>query len=209
MQKHAYILTAPLLALALTLTSCSTTNHTDQSAEQATTAADSGALVDRNGEGTGLAAAADGTEAAAGRAWDGLDWNLPNVQSPRIRMEKVSLRAAEDRASYDLPETVLFATDQATLSNDGAKALDEVAEDYKERFAQGGMLKVYGFADTTGSKAYNKDLSEKRAMTVKQYLVGKTGLSDAQIEIQAMGERNPTGRSNAADRRVVIAARKA
>ena len=209
MLKHAYILTTPLLAAALTLAACSSTNHSDQTAEQATTSTDSGALVDRDGEGTGLAAAADGTEAAASRTWDGLDWNLPDVKSPRIRMEKVSLRASDDRASYELPETILFATDQAALSDDGAKALEEVAEDYKERFAQGGMLKVYGFADTTGSKAYNKELSEKRAMTVKQYLVGKTGLPDGRIEVQAMGERNPTGRSNAADRRVVIAARKA
>jgi sortase system peptidoglycan-associated protein len=48
-------------------------------------------------------------------------------------------------------------------------------------------VKVTGYADKRGDSSYNKDLSEQRALAVKQYLI-KNDVSEEQISIVGRGE---------------------
>jgi len=64
--------------------------------------------------------------------------------------------------------TVLFAVNQAKLTDDAKAQLDEFAKSAAgmERF----MVEVQGFTDKTGAVSYNESLSERRAQAVARYL---------------------------------------
>ncbi len=71
---------------------------------------------------------------------------------------------------YDLVKvvTVYFAVNQATLSAEAKKSLDELAA--KAPTAKNYKVEVQGFTDSTGDFNKNLELSQKRADAVVQYL---------------------------------------
>ena len=101
----------------------------------------------------------------------------PPVPEPAPRFEKYALSATE-----------LFAFDSAELRVQQPK-LDEIAS------AIGGNREVNevvitGYTDRIGSDKYNQKLSERRAMAVKTYLVGK-GVESSRLKAQGKGEADP------------------
>lgn len=57
-------------------------------------------------------------------------------------------------------------------------------------------ITVTGHTDRLGSSAYNQRLSERRAQTVKEYLVGQN-VKASHIDVKGMGETQPVTASNA------------
>ncbi|MCM8596101.1 outer membrane protein OmpA [Accumulibacter sp.] len=82
----------------------------------------------------------------------------------------------------------LFDFDKATLRPEGKKRLDEVAAKSKEIKLE--VIIAVGHTDRIGSDAYNLKLSDRRAASVKQYLVSK-GIDANRIYTEGKGERNP------------------
>lgn len=81
----------------------------------------------------------------------------------------------------------LFAFDKATLNvKQAGKLLDEIVESGKA----GKTIRIAGHTDAIGADEYNDKLSLRRANAVRAYLVQR-GVSDAQIEIEALGKRQP------------------
>jgi outer membrane protein OmpA-like peptidoglycan-associated protein len=83
---------------------------------------------------------------------------------------------------------VLFATDQASLTPQGmavARRLAEVLRENPDR-----TVLVEGFTDSTGSDAYNLQLSQRRAEAVRMAL-GQMGIDRARIETRGYGEAYP------------------
>jgi OOP family OmpA-OmpF porin len=67
---------------------------------------------------------------------------------------------------------------------------------------------VDGYTDSTGSAAYNKKLSERRAQAVADYLQAH-GISGGRMTVKGFGEDNPvadnkTAEGRAHNRRVVL-----
>ena len=79
--------------------------------------------------------------------------------------------------SYDIVKTipVLFPTGKYSLTKTARAGIDEAAEWAKGEKAKGNangwLVQVVGFADTSGNTARNRTLSERRAKTVIDYLV--------------------------------------
>jgi OOP family OmpA-OmpF porin len=74
--------------------------------------------------------------------------------------------------------------------------------------ATGYRLQIYGHTDDIGSAEYNQDLSERRALTVRDYFV-EAGIDPSIITTKGFGKTNPIvpGNSNEArskNRRVEI-----
>ncbi|MGH9564851.1 MAG: OmpA family protein [Candidatus Angelobacter sp.] len=95
---------------------------------------------------------------------------------------------------------VLFDLNKATLRSGAQLRLAKVAgiilayPDLK--------LEIDGFTDTTGTPEYNQTLSDKRAETVKTFLVSQGVASDA-VTTKGYGESNPVAsNSNAAGRQM-------
>ncbi|KQZ30383.1 OmpA family protein [Duganella sp. Root1480D1] len=88
---------------------------------------------------------------------------------------------------------VLFNVDQANLTPQGmaiAQRLADVLRDNPDR-----TVLVEGFTDSTGSDAYNLQLSQRRAEAIRMAL-GQMGIERSRIETRGYGEAYPVA-SNA------------
>ncbi|MEW5837261.1 MAG: OmpA family protein [Pseudomonadota bacterium] len=81
-----------------------------------------------------------------------------------------------------------FDFDKATLKPDGKASLDQLVKDMK--LEQVEYITVVGHTDRIGSKEYNQKLSERRADTVKNYLVAK-GVPATKIKASGVGLTQP------------------
>ena len=83
---------------------------------------------------------------------------------------------------------VFFDFDRATLKPDSYPELNRVAELMEER--SGLRIEVAGHTDNIGPDAYNVGLSERRARSVVNYLIGK-GIDTSRFEIKYFGNTQP------------------
>lgn len=86
-------------------------------------------------------------------------------------------------------QTVYFDFDKSTIRADQKPKLEEVARRMKSEF-QGKALKIEGNCDERGTEEYNRALGERRALAVREALVG-LGLSALSIETISYGEDRP------------------
>ena len=109
---------------------------------------------------------------------------------------------------------VLFKVNSSVISPAARQTIDEAAAWAKAEKAKGNangwLVEVVGFADTTGNTAKNRSLSERRSKSVIQYLVGVHGL-DLRRLVQPFGfgesrpvADNSTAAGRAKNRRVEI-----
>jgi len=105
---------------------------------------------------------------------------------------------------------VLFASGKSTLLPDARGKLDQVAEALKNTDRQ---FIVEGHTDSRGSARVNQRLSERRAETVRNYLIER-GVPPERIKAEGFGKsrpvasnRTPEGRAN--NRRVEIVIQRA
>ena len=81
-----------------------------------------------------------------------------------------------------------FATDSAKITKGSHKVLDKAVQvlvDYPDV-----RMEVGGHTDNVGKEEYNKELSQKRAESVKEYLVGK-GISADRLTAVGYGMEKP------------------
>jgi OOP family OmpA-OmpF porin len=100
----------------------------------------------------------------------------------------------------------LFDFDKAQLKAQGKNQLDGLLTKLKS--LNWTAMTVVGHTDSTGPAAYNQGLSERRANSVKSYLVGQ-GLPAAAIQASGQGETAPvadnaTAAGRAKNRRVEV-----
>jgi outer membrane protein OmpA-like peptidoglycan-associated protein len=111
-----------------------------------------------------------------------------------------------DDLLLNIPSGINFAYNSANVEPQFRTTLDRVASvlaDYDQTY-----IDVYGHTDSTGSDSYNQGLSERRAMSVADYLSGH-GVKPARIATRGFGETQPiasneTEEGRAANRRVEI-----
>jgi len=94
---------------------------------------------------------------------------------------------------------VKFDFDKATIQDGYYKDIDalvEVMKDYPEL-----NVVIEGHTDNVGKAEYNNKLSQKRAETVKKYMVEKGGVDAARIEAKGFGDERPVDTNDTADGR--------
>jgi outer membrane protein OmpA-like peptidoglycan-associated protein len=89
---------------------------------------------------------------------------------------------------------VYFDYDKATLRPESVTGLDSLVNFMKDNPSL--SVEVYAFTDAKGTDAYNKKLSERRAQSVKDYLVNN-GVEEARMIVKGMGESNPAAPNTA------------
>lgn len=87
-----------------------------------------------------------------------------------------------------LSADTLFDFDSANLRPAGRTALDDLAAKAKALNLE--VILAVGHTDRIGSDSYNKRLSERRAMSVKNYLVSK-GIDAKRIYTEGKGKTQP------------------
>jgi OOP family OmpA-OmpF porin len=82
----------------------------------------------------------------------------------------------------------LFDFDSAVLRVDAGPALDDLAKQLSDADYQ--KIDIVGHADRIGRTKYNQQLSEKRAMAVRQYLAAH-GIDESKIAVSGAGTSEP------------------
>jgi len=117
------------------------------------------------------------------------------------------IAAVESGMQFALP--VNFAFDQAMVRDQDHAALGRFAQ-VAQRYYQGALITVEGFADPAGGTQYNLQLSRRRADAVKSYLVAQgvpeqlvktVGYGKSRLVVPGASRDRPGAESN---RRVVF-----
>ena len=99
----------------------------------------------------------------------------------------------------DVPPTVNFAFNQATLDSEAKSVLDGQAA-WMKQFPEA-KFRVFGHTDLVGSESYNQDLGMRRATAVVDYLVSQ-GISKDRVEaVISEGETMPIIQTEDRERR--------
>lgn len=117
----------------------------------------------------------------------------PLAQAPAPAPQKLAAvapppapRPAAERVKLDAD--TLFDFDKAVLRPAGRDALDDFYN--KTRDINPEVITAVGHADRFGTDKYNQNLSERRAVAVKTYLMGK-GIADNRVFTEGKGEMQP------------------
>jgi outer membrane protein OmpA-like peptidoglycan-associated protein len=118
----------------------------------------------------------------------------------------VSVTRAGNQIILNMPSNITFATDQDTIQSSFYPTLNSVTLVVK-KFNQT-LVDVYGHTDSTGSDQHNFDLSQRRAMSVANYLSAQ-GVDPRRFAVSGFGETRPiasndTESGRAQNRRVEI-----
>lgn len=102
-----------------------------------------------------------------------------------------------------------FKSDSVQLLPASVQLLPEIVDTIQQRAPT--RISVVGHSDTLGDKAYNLDLSKRRATAVKQQLVDR-GVDDTVMDVSSHGEENPLVKTadnvaNTKNRRVEVIVR--
>ncbi len=204
---------AAMLAAALALPACTTTNPYTGEEEVNKTSKGAGigalagiatAILVGGNRKTLLLGAGIGALAGGGI---GL---YMDKQADKLRMQLqstgVSVTRNGDNIILNMPGNVTFATNSSNISADFYKVLDSVAlvlNEYEKTYVD-----VIGHTDNTGALQYNQTLSEARANSVARYLESQKVISQ-RIITRGAGPSSPiasndTPEGRALNRRVEI-----
>ncbi|MBM7067443.1 OmpA family protein [Actibacterium sp. 188UL27-1] len=129
-----------------------------------------------------------------------------NPGAPRVvQLPKGKVRIDTSR-SIDL--TVFFVYDSAQLLPEARPQLDALAAALHSPELRSSSYLIAGHTDAKGSDAYNLDLSLRRALSVRDYLVRVHGISPDRLIAHGWGERQlrlPSDPHSGVNRRVEIA----
>lgn len=101
---------------------------------------------------------------------------------------------ARERPSIDLEIT--FEYDSARISQKAVPAVTALGKALTSPDLKGTTFVLAGHTDAAGSDTYNQDLSERRAESVKKYLMEKYGIAAADLVTVGYGETKLKNTSN-------------
>ena len=112
---------------------------------------------------------------------------------------------ARDKPNIDLEIT--FDYNSADISTKALPQVDALGKALSDPALRGATFVVAGYTDATGGDAYNQDLSERRADSIKHVLVEKYGVTAADLVTVGYGKtklKNPDNPTDPANRRVQV-----
>ena len=192
MRSYKVAALAILLLVSTLFTGCKSASNTQKGAVYGATGgallgAGIGALAGgKKGAAWGAAigaAVGGGTGAIIGNKMDkqarAIDEALPSADVERVG-EAIHITLKEDAIRFD--------TNKSTLTPQAQTNLDKLVPVFKE-YADTD-IHIYGFTDNVGKADYNLALSERRAESVKKYLISK-GLASGRFVTKGMGMEQP------------------
>lgn len=151
-----------------------------------------------------LTAISNAARGGAKAAQDSADAAISGVNATNTRITELDEFAVSNSA------TVNFKVGSAVLSPDAKTQLDTLAQNVASM--KGYVVEVTGYSDSTGNKEKNRVLSERRADTVRRYLVENHGIplrrilqsyGFGEVETAAVAD-NKTREGRAQNRRVEV-----
>jgi outer membrane protein OmpA-like peptidoglycan-associated protein len=103
------------------------------------------------------------------------------------RQEIAELAATKPKIDLEIQ----FDYNSADISKGSTSAVQELGKALSSPDLKGSTFVVAGHTDAIGGEAYNQELSERRADTIKKYLTEKYGIAGASLVTVGYGESRP------------------
>jgi OOP family OmpA-OmpF porin len=117
---------------------------------------------------------------------DNITVNLPAPEAaPEKRHQLVEITLDH----IEIKDKIHFEIDRAEIRPESFGLLDEVVAVLQEN-PRVKRVKIIGHTDNDGDESYNQGLSEKRAASVRAYLV-EHGVEEARLDYEGRGESDP------------------
>ena len=102
-------------------------------------------------------------------------------------------RPAENEIAVQLTNDILFDFNSAALRSESQSTLRDLASNFQRYTDE--TVTVQGHTDNVGSPEYNQGLSERRAYSVRDYLVTQ-GVAPSRVTAVGYGETQPKASNN-------------
>ena len=137
-------------------------------------------------------AAAARNDAQAAR----IEADAARMQTAAVQAEMAAMNARQtDRGMVLTIGDVLFETGKADLKSGAVADLDELAR-FLAKYPDRSVV-IEGHTDSVGSQEFNVGLSERRAASVRSYLL-RQGVDVSRVTTQGMGESAPVASNDSA-----------
>jgi outer membrane protein OmpA-like peptidoglycan-associated protein len=103
------------------------------------------------------------------------------------RQEIAELAATKPKIDLEIQ----FDYNSADISKNSLTAVQELGKALSDASLKGSTFVVAGHTDAIGGEAYNQDLSERRADTIKKYLTEKYGIAGSDLVTVGYGKTRP------------------
>jgi peptidoglycan-associated lipoprotein len=186
--KRSFVLNALLLALAASMVSTGC-KHKPPATEQIPNGRptqvappdNNGQMIDNSGTGFQRNPGSTGRDLPPGNGSDGGAHALP--QNPDFE------HRPQDTNTFNL-NTVYFDFDQFNIKSAEKSKIDQVADFFKNPQNAQDDLIVQGHCDERGTEQYNLSLGERRALSIRESLIG-LGVSADKIHVISYGLSRP------------------
>lgn len=120
------------------------------------------------------------------RVYTGINWAIGPVCETKSDFNKTSVG---DHDIYTFSAEVLFDHDSDKIKEAYMGSIDAlIVELMKSKFSR---IEIDGHTDSVGPEAYNLDLSQRRAKSVKAYIVTKHKIAANKVTTEGFGETKP------------------
>jgi outer membrane protein OmpA-like peptidoglycan-associated protein len=135
---------------------------------------------------------------AVGAVAGGAAGNILDRQVEELRAKDANAQRTANGILVKLKEDLLFVVNSDALK---PGAVDELTQlgDVLAKYPQD-RIQVMGFTDSTGSQAFNDELSKRRAEAVRKVLISR-GVNEQQVLAIGMGEQSPVASNATAEGR--------
>lgn len=113
-------------------------------------------------------------------------------------VQSLQVRETPTEVRIELPADILFDFDKFDIRTAAEPALKQAA-DVIRKGARGTVL-IEGHTDSKGSADYNRKLSERRATSVRNWLVEREGLRQVRFATKGLGASRPVAPNAKPDR---------
>ncbi|MHC2436139.1 OmpA family protein [Bradyrhizobium sp. USDA 4451] len=103
------------------------------------------------------------------------------------RQEIADIAASKPKIDLEIH----FDYNSAAIAKGSTEAVQELGKALSDASMKGSTFVVAGHTDAIGGEAYNQDLSERRADTIKKYLVEHYGLNGSDLVTVGYGKTRP------------------
>lgn len=133
--------------------------------------------------------------------------NLGSTRAIKVEEREKLIEIVDKSELPSINIRILFAYDSDRIEGESFADLNEIGEALLDQSLEHSRIMLNGHTDAAGSRGYNQDLSERRALSVKRYLTQKLFVPSHQLVVAGFGEdrlHDPHNPSSGRNRRVEI-----
>ena len=133
--------------------------------------------------------------------------SLPTTRGLKLDEREELVKVVETQKLPSIDIRIEFARDSAELTEQARQAINQLGQALLSPELKGARIALNGHTDASGTDDYNQALSERRAISVQDYLVATFGADRAQLVVAGFGEerlKDPHDPEGSVNRRVEV-----